>query len=49
MVTVVMLNRMVSTKENPEAQSSSTRLRVSVDRVDDGDGKTWKVSKVEVL
>lgn len=48
-VTVVMLNRMVSTKENPEAQSSSTRLRVSVDRVDDGDGKTWKVSKVEVL
>lgn len=48
-VTVMMLNRMVSTKDNPEAQNSSTRLRVSVDRVDDGDGQVWKVSKVEVL
>lgn len=48
-VTVMMLNRMVSTKDNPEAQNSSTRLRVSVDRVDEGDGQVWKVSKVEVL
>ena len=48
-VTVMMLNRMVSTKENPEAQNSSTRLRVSVDRVVDGDDQVWKVSKVEVL
>lgn len=48
-VTVMMLNRMVSTKDNPEAQNSSTRLRVHVDRVDDGDSKVWKVSKVEVL
>ena len=45
----MMLNRMVSTKDNPEAQNSSTRLRVHVDRVDDGDSKVWKVSKVEVL
>lgn len=48
-VTVMMLNRMVSTKDNPEAQNSSTRLRVSVDRVDDGGEKVWKISKVEVL
>lgn len=48
-VTVMMLNRMVSTKDNPEAQNSSTRLRVSVDRVDDGGDNVWKVSKVEVL
>ena len=47
--TVVMLNRMVSTKDQPEAQSSATRLRVAMERVDDNGSKVWKVAKIEVL
>lgn len=49
--TVMMLNRMVSTKDQPEAQNSATRLKVSMERVPGADGAEpeWKVAKVEVL
>ncbi|MBB1021312.1 hypothetical protein G6030_08450 [Dietzia sp. E1] len=42
---LVMLNRMVSTKENPEAASSASRLSVAMERRDG----TWKLAELEAL
>ncbi|KZO60349.1 MULTISPECIES: hypothetical protein [Dietzia] len=42
---LVMLNRMVSTKENPEAASSASRLSVAMERQDG----TWKLAELEAL
>lgn len=42
---LVMLNRMVSTKENPEAASSASRLSVDMERQDG----TWKLAELEAL
>lgn len=42
---LVMLNRMVSTKENPEAASSASRLSVAMER----QGGTWKLAELEAL
>lgn len=42
---LVMLNRMVSTKESPEAASSASRLNLSMVNVDG----TWKLGKLESL
>ena len=42
---LVMLNRMVSTKESPEAASSASRLSLKMQR----DGDTWKLSKLDAL
>ena len=43
---LVMLNRMVSTKEAPEAASSASRLSLEMVRGDDG---TWKLGKLNSL
>ena len=42
---LVMLNRMVSTKESPEAGSSASRLSVSMVKVDG----TWKLGELDAL
>ncbi|PAY22517.1 hypothetical protein CEY15_13365 [Dietzia natronolimnaea] len=42
---LVMLNRMVSTREDPEAASSASRLSLSMERVDG----TWKLGELEAL
>jgi Mce-associated membrane protein len=42
---LVMLNRMVSTKESPEAASSASRLSVEMVRVDG----TWKLGELSAL
>lgn len=42
---LVMLNRMVSTKANPEAASSASRLSVAMERQDG----TWKLAELEAL
>ncbi|AWH94719.1 MULTISPECIES: hypothetical protein [Dietzia] len=42
---LLMLNRMVSTKDAPEAASSASRLTVSMVRVDD----TWRLGELEAL
>ncbi|HHX85397.1 MAG TPA: hypothetical protein GX694_08730, partial [Actinomycetales bacterium] len=42
---LVMLNRMVSTKESPEAASSASRLSVQMVQQDG----VWKLSKVDAL
>jgi len=42
---LVMLNRMVSTKDAPEAASSASRLSMSMARVDGG----WRLSELEAL
>ncbi|MFD2394487.1 hypothetical protein ACFSSF_12865 [Dietzia aerolata] len=42
---LVMLNRMVSTKEAPEAASSASRLSLQMQR----DGDTWKLAKLNAL
>uniref|UniRef100_UPI001E4B04D1 hypothetical protein n=1 Tax=Dietzia sp. SYD-A1 TaxID=2780141 RepID=UPI001E4B04D1 len=42
---LVMLNRMVSTREEPEAASSASRLSLSMERVDG----TWKLGELEAL
>ncbi len=42
---LVMLNRMVSTKDTPEAASSASRLSLEMTR----DGDTWKLSKLIAL
>ena len=43
---LVMLNRMVSTKEAPEAASSASRLSLEMVRTDDG---VWKLGKLNAL
>lgn len=42
---LVMLNRMVSTKESPEAASSASRLSLQMARVDG----SWKLAKLDAL
>lgn len=42
---LVMLNRMVSTKESPEAASSASRLSLKMQR----DGDTWKLAELNAL
>lgn len=42
---LVMLNRMVSTKDAPEAASSSSRLSMQMQR----EGDTWKLSELDAL
>ena len=42
---LVMLNRMVSTKDTPEAASSASRLSLQMTR----DGDTWKLAKLNAL
>lgn len=42
---LVMLNRMVSTKDAPEAASSASRLSLRMER----DGETWKLAKLNAL
>ena len=42
---LVMLNRMVSTKDAPEAASSASRLSMKMER----DGGTWKLAKLDAL
>lgn len=42
---LVMLNRMVSTKDAPEAASSSSRLSMEMQR----DGDTWKLANLNAL
>lgn len=42
---LVMLNRMVSTKDNPEAASSASRLSLRMER----DGDTWKLAELNAL
>ena len=42
---LVMLNRMVSTKDAPEAASSASRLSMEMQR----DGDTWKLAKLNAL
>lgn len=42
---LVMLNRMVSTKDAPEAASSASRLSLRMER----DGDTWKLAKLNAL
>ena len=42
---LVMLNRMVSTKDNPEAASSASRLSLQMTR----DGDTWKLAELNAL
>ena len=42
---LVMLNRMVSTKESPEAASSASRLSLRMERVDG----IWKLAELEAL
>ena len=42
---LVMLNRMVSTKDAPEAAASASRLSMKMTR----EGDTWKLSKLDAL
>ena len=42
---LVMLNRMVSTKDAPEAASSASRLSLEMKR----EGDTWKLAKLNAL
>lgn len=48
-ITLVMLNQMTSTKDQPEAQATASRLRVSMDRIVENGQDVWRVSEIEVL
>lgn len=48
-VTLVMVNRMTSTKEQPQAQAMAARVRVTMERFEEDGNEVWRVAEYEVL